>query len=128
MSGTFEQPTDVAVDLSGRIYVGLPEIGRLAILDEGGQVLGGWTIPKGNTIESSRLTVVADGAIAMTDPAQARVLLLDADGRELASADAPGRPYGVAVSSGRLYVSEPAAGRPAPLARHRRIVAPASRL
>lgn len=109
--GTFEQPTEVAADPSGRIYVCLPEIGRLAILDESGQVLGGWTIPRGNTIESSRLTVVSDGAIAMTDPAQGRVQLLDADGRELASADAPGRPYGVAAANGRLFVSEPAAGR-----------------
>jgi DNA-binding beta-propeller fold protein YncE len=109
--GAFEQPTDVAVDSSGRIYVGLPEIGRLAVLDESGQVLGGWAIPRGNTIESSRLAVVVDGAIAMTDLSQARVRLLDADGRELAVADAPGRPMGLAVADGRLFVGEPAGGR-----------------
>lgn len=109
--GAFEQPTEVAIDASGRIYVGLPEIGRLAILDEGGQVLGGWSIPKGNTIESSRIAVVADGAIVMTDPAQGKVRLLDADGRELAVADAPGRPYGIASVAGRVYVTELGSGR-----------------
>jgi sugar lactone lactonase YvrE len=109
--GTFEQPTEVAVDQSGRIYVGLPEIGRLAILDESGQVLGGWQIPKGNTIESARIAVVADGAIVMTDPAQGRVQLLDADGRELAVAEVPSRPLGVDVFAGRAYVAEGASGR-----------------
>jgi sugar lactone lactonase YvrE len=109
--GAFEQPTEVAVDPSGRIFVSLPEIGRLVILDESGQVLGGWAIPKGNTIESSRITVVADGVIAMTDPVQGKVRLLDADGRELAVADAPGRPFGVALAGGQLYVAEQGSGR-----------------
>jgi DNA-binding beta-propeller fold protein YncE len=109
--GTFEQPTEVAVDQSGRIYVGLPEIGRLAILDESGQVLGGWSIPKGNTIESSRIAVVADGAIVLTEPGQGKLRLLDADGRELAVADVPGRPYGVAMTGGRVYVVDIASGR-----------------
>jgi DNA-binding beta-propeller fold protein YncE len=109
--GTFEQPTEVAVDQSGRIYVGLPEIGKVAILDESGQVLGGWSVPKGNTIESSRFAVVADGVIAVTEPAQSKVHLLDADGRELAAADLPGRPLGVAVANGRLIVADAASGR-----------------
>ena len=109
--GAFEQPTEVAVDPSGRIYVALPEIGRLAILDESGQVLGGWAIPKGNTIESSRLAVIADGVIAMTDPAQGKVRLLDADGRELAVTDVPGRPYGLALANAQLFVAEPSTGR-----------------
>lgn len=109
--GPFEQPTEVAVDPSGRIYVGLPEIGRLAVLDESGQVLGGWAIPKGNTIESSRLTVIADGVVAMTDPAEGRVRVLDADGRELSVANAPGRPYGIALSNAQLFVAEPGSGQ-----------------
>ncbi|MCC7369931.1 MAG: glycosyltransferase family 39 protein [Chloroflexi bacterium] len=109
--GPFEQPTEVAVDASGRIYVGLPEIGRLAILDESGQVLGGWSMAKGNTIDSARLAVVADGAIAVTDPQESKVRLLDADGRELAVADVPGKPYGVASVAGRLFVADAASGR-----------------
>jgi DNA-binding beta-propeller fold protein YncE len=109
--GPFEQPTDVAVDASGRIYVGLPEISRVAVLDDSGQLLGGWGIPRGNTIESPRLAVVADGAIAMSDPAEGKVRLVDADGRELALAAVPGRPYGVMVQDGQLFVAEPASGR-----------------
>jgi hypothetical protein len=109
--GAFEQPTEVAVDPSGRIYVGLPEIGRLVILDEGGDILGGWAITKGNTIESSRIAVIADGVIAVTEPNEGKLRLLDAAGRVLAVADAPGRPYGVALANGRLFVAEPAAGR-----------------
>ena len=109
--GPFEQPTEVAVDPSGRIFVALPEIGRLAILDDSGQVLGGWTIPRGNTMESSRMTVVADGVIAIADPAEGKVRLMDADGRELAVADAPGRPYGLALAGNRLVVADPASGR-----------------
>ncbi|MGE3268504.1 MAG: NHL repeat-containing protein, partial [Chloroflexota bacterium] len=109
--GPFEQPTEVAVDQSGRIYVGLPEIGKLAILDESGQELGGWAIPKGNTIESSRMAVVADGAIAITESGQAKIRLMDADGRELAVADTPGRPFGIGVTGGRAYVADAAGGR-----------------
>jgi DNA-binding beta-propeller fold protein YncE len=109
--GTFEQPTEVAVDQSGRIYVGLPELGRLAILDESGQVLGGWPMDKANTIESSRIAVIADGAIAVTEPAQSKLHLFDADGRELAASDLPGRPLGVALDGDRLIVAEPANGR-----------------
>ena len=74
-------------------------------------MLGGWSIPKANTIESSRFAVVADGMIAMSDPAQGKVRLLDADGREIAVADAPGRPYGVAtLTGGCSWPRRPAGG------------------
>lgn len=110
-AGDLEQPTDVAVDASGRIYVALPELGRLMVLDDSGQVLGGWAIPRANTIDSPHLAAVADGAVAITDPSNRRVWLADADGREIASAEIPGRPYGVAAATGRLYVTEPTSGR-----------------
>jgi hypothetical protein len=109
--GPFEQPTEVAVDASGRIYVGLPEIGRIAILEESGELLGGWSIPKGNTFESSRFEVVADGVIAVTDPSEGKLRLIDADGRELSATDAPGRPYGVALARSQLFVASPPTGR-----------------
>jgi DNA-binding beta-propeller fold protein YncE len=109
--GPFEQPTEVAIDASGRIYVALPEIGRIIVLEESGDVLGGWSIPKGNTFESSRFEVVADGVIAITDPAEGKLRLLDADGRDLSVTDAPGRPYGVALAKSQLFVASPAAGR-----------------
>lgn len=110
-AGELEQPTDVAVDVSGRIYVALPEIGRVAVFDESGQQLGGWAIPRGNTVDSPHLEVVADGAVAVTDPAQRKVRLFDADGRELAVAEVPDFPYGAAVAGGLLYVSCPPAGQ-----------------
>src|SRR5262249_17688034 len=109
--GTFEQPTEIAIDQSGRVYVGLPEVAKLAILAENGQLLGGWSTEKGNPIESPRFAIVADGAIATTDPAQGKVQVLDADGRELSASDVQGRPFGVAVSNGRLFVADPANGR-----------------
>jgi DNA-binding beta-propeller fold protein YncE/4-amino-4-deoxy-L-arabinose transferase-like glycosyltransferase len=109
--GPFEQPTEVAIDASGRVYVGLPEISRIAILEESGEILGGWSIPKGNTFESSRFEVIADGIIAITDPAEGKLRLLDADGRELSATDAPGRPYGVALAMSQLFVASPGTGR-----------------
>ena len=84
-AGDLEQPTDVAVDASGRIYVALPEVGQLMVLDREGQVLGSWAIQKANTVDSPHLAVVADGAIAITEPAEASRLARDADGREIAS-------------------------------------------
>ncbi|MCC6176803.1 MAG: NHL repeat-containing protein [Chloroflexi bacterium] len=102
-----EQPSDVAVDASGRIYVAMPEIGRLVVLDGDGQLLGGWSIPRGDTIESPHLATVQDGVIALTDPVQRQVRLIDADGREIATAPAPGRPFSVAAAGDRLYVGDP---------------------
>jgi len=110
-AGDLEQPTDVAVDASGRIYVAMPEIGRLSVLDDSGQVLGGWPISRANTIDAPHLAVVADGAVAMTDPSQHRVWIADADGREIASFDTGGLPYAAAASGGKLFVTDPAGGR-----------------
>jgi len=110
-AGDLEQPTDVAVDASGRIYVALPEISQLMVLDEAGQVLGGWPIAKGNTVDSPHLAVVADGAVAITEPSERRVWLADADGRELARVETADHPYGVATATGRLYVTELSTGR-----------------
>jgi DNA-binding beta-propeller fold protein YncE len=109
--GPFEQPTEVAIDASGRIYVGLPEISRIAVMEESGEIIGGWSIPKGNTFESSRFEVVADGVIAISDPAEGKLRLLDADGRELSVTEAPGRPYGVALAKSQLFVASPSTGR-----------------
>jgi DNA-binding beta-propeller fold protein YncE len=110
-AGDLEQPTDVAVDASGRIYVALPDQGRLTVLDDEGQVLGGWPIAKADTIDAPHIAVVTDGAIAITDPSQRRVWIADADGREIDSIPTNGRPYGAAAGSGRLFVTEPSTGR-----------------
>jgi hypothetical protein len=110
-AGDLEQPTDVAVDPSGRVYVALPDSGRLTVLDDDGQVLGGWAISKADTIDGPHIAVVADGAIAITDPGQKRVWIADADGREIDSLPMTGRTYGAAADANRLFVTEPSSGR-----------------
>jgi DNA-binding beta-propeller fold protein YncE len=111
-SGELEQPTDVAVDDSGRIYVAVPELGRIFVIDADGQTLGGSSLTKGDTLESPRIAVVADGVVAVTEPRDRRVRIMDADGRELGTASLDdSRPFGVAAADGRLVVTDPSTGR-----------------
>lgn len=110
-AGELEQPTDVAADDSGRIYVAAPEVGRTFVVDGEGRSLGGWSISRGDTVESPHLATVADGVVAITEPRDRRVRIVDADGRELGKADFDGRPFGIAAVDRRLVVSDPGAGR-----------------
>jgi sugar lactone lactonase YvrE len=110
--GALDQPTDVAVDAEGRIYVALPELGRLAIVDDRGRDLGGWDIPRGDTVEGPHLALTSEGAIVVSEPSARRVRIFDAGARELGRIDADLRsPFGVAVAGTRLYVTDPSAGR-----------------
>ena len=111
-AGELEQPTDVAADDSGRIYVAAPELGRVLVLDAEGAVLGGWEVTRGDTVESPRVAVVADGVAAITEPRDRRVRIREADGRVLGEIglDA-GRPFGIAVADRRLAVTDQAGGR-----------------
>ena len=111
-AGDLEQPTDIAADLSGRIYVAAPDVGRLFVLDADGRTLGGWPLTRGDTIDSPHLAVLADGVIASTDPRERRIRITDADGRELGSVEASGaRPIGIAAHERQLVVTDPGEGR-----------------
>lgn len=106
-----EQPTDIAVD-DGRIYVALPELGRVDILDDSGRRLGGWPISKGNTVEAPHLTVTAQGEIVVSEPTERRVRIFDPSGRQIGQIDTGlAGPFAVASVAARLYVTDPASGR-----------------
>jgi hypothetical protein len=107
-----EQPTDVAVGPDGRLYVILPELGRLEVLDQDGQRVGGWRIPKGNTIDSPRVAVTTDGLVALTEPQERRVRLFDPEGAILGQIEGGLRmPIGLAIGPNQLIVTDPAAGQ-----------------
>ncbi|MCC7104275.1 MAG: glycosyltransferase family 39 protein [Chloroflexi bacterium] len=114
--GDLEQPTDVAVDERGWLYVALPEASKLQVLDDKRRRLVSWTIPKSNTVDGPHLAVSELGALVVSEPSEHRVSFFDPGGRELGSlAAASGQslklPYAVAVSGGRLLVGD--SGAPA---------------
>lgn len=105
------EPTDVAVG-DGRVFVALPEAGRLEVLDESGRRVGGWSIARGNTIESTRLALTDNGEIIVSEPSARRVRIFDQEGRQVGQVDAGlVGPFGVASAGDRLYVTDSAAGR-----------------
>lgn len=110
--GELDQPTDVVVDDAGRLYVALPESGRLEVLDERGGRLGGWDIGRGTTIESPRLALTPAGGVVVSEPADRRVRIFDGGGGQLGQVERGlTAPFGVAVRGTHLYVTEPTAGR-----------------
>lgn len=107
----FDQPTDVAVDARGWIYVVQPESGRLTVLDQLGRRQADWKVSRGNTVDGPHLAFVDAGALAITDPERRRVVLLDLAGREAGSIGGPnqpvfGLPYALAAAGDRLLVAD----------------------
>jgi sugar lactone lactonase YvrE len=110
------QPTDIAVDAAGQLYVAQPDRGRVSVLDRDGRQSASWEIARGNTVEGPHLAFLEQGALAMTDPANKRLVFFDPAGHEIGSFAADGdlgfnAPYAVAALAERLLVVDSA--RPA---------------
>ena len=109
------QPTDVAVDPRGWLYVVQPDSGRLSVLNARGQVQATWPVARTNTVDGPHLAYLSSGALALTDPEHGQVLVLNSEGRQIGQVGGEreagfGRPYAVAADEERLLIGD--IGRP----------------
>jgi hypothetical protein len=109
----FGMPASVAVDGSGRVYVGDNRDGSVSVLDQTGTVLFSLGAGKGEFGMPGDIAVAADGSIYVTDSKNNVVKVYAADGTALFSFGAAGSgngqfsfPAGIAIDStnGEVYV------------------------
>ena len=114
MAGLISQPTDVAVDSRGFLYIADPNLGRVVQLDDRGLQRQGWAIAPANTLDGPHLTVGSLGEVYLTDPEGGRLLVFDGSGNLVESFGSTGRepgqfrkPIGVGVGpDGDVYVAD----------------------
>jgi DNA-binding beta-propeller fold protein YncE/4-amino-4-deoxy-L-arabinose transferase-like glycosyltransferase len=81
--GRLSQPTDVAVDDDGNLYIVDSENERIQVLDRDGRYLREWPISPANTFDSPHLVWGTGGLLYLTDPETAAVIVYDEYGRLL---------------------------------------------
>jgi len=81
--GQLNQPTDVAVDGDGNMYVVDTENDRVQVWDPDGHYVRQWSITGANTFDSPHMVWGMSGLLFLTDPEMARVCVYDAYGRLL---------------------------------------------
>ncbi len=109
------EPTGVAVDGQGRVYVADPTNGAIVVYRLDGQYLGRWPIPRTGTYHGPHLAVVGDRLLCATDPENHRLTCFDLAGRPVGQLESPGsgaapfrRPVGLrALADGSLLVVDP---------------------
>jgi len=79
------QPTDVAADDQGNLYVVDTENERILVLDAMGRYLREWPISAANTADGPHIVAGLDGLLYLTDPEMAEVLVYDSYGRLVTS-------------------------------------------
>ena len=79
-----EQPTDVAVDATGAVWVVEPTAMRLQRLDAAGNRTGIWGYPASDTLNAPHLAIAGEWLVA-TDPARARILAYSLEGSRAVS-------------------------------------------
>ena len=115
--GQFSQPVDVAVDLTGTVFVLDAGNNRVQKFDGQGHYLSDWGIPgsrPGQFNAPSGITTDASGGVYVTDSLNFRVQKFDSASRPLAQWGAPGsgdgqfsHARGLAVDDrGRVFVSD----------------------
>lgn len=81
--GQVRQPTDVAVDQMGRVYIVDLLNARIQVLDAGGNYLTEWPIGGANTTDSPHVDIDSKGHVLLTDSEKHRVLVFDDEGNLL---------------------------------------------
>ena len=81
--GQVQQPTDVAVDAEGRLYIVDLLNGRLQVLDAAGRFVTEWRINGANTTDSPHVDITPGGRLLLTDPEAHKVLVYDGQGNPL---------------------------------------------
>jgi DNA-binding beta-propeller fold protein YncE/4-amino-4-deoxy-L-arabinose transferase-like glycosyltransferase len=79
--GQLNQPTDVAIDKEGNLYVVDVENHRIQVLDREGRYLRQWSISGANTLDSPHIVWGMDGVLYVTDPEMGQVYVYDEQGR-----------------------------------------------
>jgi DNA-binding beta-propeller fold protein YncE/4-amino-4-deoxy-L-arabinose transferase-like glycosyltransferase len=79
--GQLNQPTDVAVDGEGNLYVVDTENERVQVWDREGRYLRQWRITAANTLDGPHIAWGMSGLLYLTDPEMAQVYIYDRDGR-----------------------------------------------
>jgi tripartite motif-containing protein 71 len=79
--GSLSQPTDVAVDDEGNLYIVDSENERIQVLNRDGGYLREWPISPANTFDSPHLVWGMEGLLYLTDPEMAGVVVYDENGR-----------------------------------------------
>jgi 4-amino-4-deoxy-L-arabinose transferase-like glycosyltransferase len=92
--GRLNQPTDVAVDGVGNLYVVDTENQRVQVWDWDGQYLRQWGITAANTVDGPHIVWGMSDLLFLTDPEMARVYIYDRDGRVITFWGERGSPEG----------------------------------
>jgi streptogramin lyase len=110
--GEFREPTDVARDEAGDLYVLEAYNQRLQRVDRWGGSLGIWPIPPSVAYDGPHMAWAPDGSLLITAPGDGAVLRYASDGRLLGRWTEAGglpmqRPVGIYVDEqGIVYVTD----------------------
>lgn len=79
--GELNQPTDVAVDDAGNLYVVDTENHRIQVLDKEGRYVRQWRVSGANTLDSPHIVWGMSGLLFVTDPEMGQLYVYDQYGR-----------------------------------------------
>ncbi len=79
--GQLDQPTDVAVDGEGNLYIMDTENRRVQVWDREGRYLRQWSISGANTLDGPHIVWGMSGLLYLTNPEMAEVYIYDPNGR-----------------------------------------------